>query len=45
MTSDIQNVVENLPTFDLDPLEDFNTIDNTVFVNIIYDTDMEEKIK
>ena len=36
MTSDLQDVKQNLPNFNLDPI-DYNTIDNTVLANLLTD--------
>ena len=36
---DIKDVIQNLPAFDIFPMDDFNTIDNTILAYLIYETD------
>ena len=38
-TSDVKYVANNLPSFNIDPIEDFSTIDDTILANILYETD------
>ena len=36
---DVQNFMSNLPNFDIQEVDDFDTIDDSVLANLIYDTD------
>ena len=38
---DIKQLTENLPAFDIQPLEDFETIDDSIFANLMYDMPKE----
>ena len=42
--SDIKDVTLNLPSFDVFPVEDYDTIDDTVLAQIVYDTENAEQI-
>ena len=40
----IENVQQNLPQFDLQPLEDYDTIDDETLANLIYDNPLENAL-
>ena len=42
-TQDIEKVVQNLPNFDLEPIEDFDTIDDSILATLIYNTSDQNK--
>ena len=42
-TIDINDVTQNLPTFDLELMENFDTMDDSELVNLIYETEQQDQ--
>ena len=39
---DIKDVINNLPTFDIQPMDDFDTIDDNLLGDLIYETSTQD---